>query len=79
MQNDREAEIQRLCIAILDIGLEYDYNPNGPDSFRCPLCHAETGVNYKHHTPMSPVVHDVHCPQLIAKDLMTGIDSKSSE
>lgn len=66
----REYDINKLCKKIMELTPEYIYGDNGPDEYECPLC----GKTENSSRPtMNEFSHDIDCPYLIAKDLMTGV------
>jgi hypothetical protein len=62
----READIQKLCNAVLEKGIEStgDHGPGG----QCPFCYVSCGWNQQMHE----FTHKPDCAYLIAKDLSTG-------
>lgn len=70
----REKDIQKLCIQILEMSTNFWDNPNGAYESSCPFCYAteyrDGGENY--HAKMSELKHTPNCSYLIAKDLSTN-------
>jgi len=66
---EREADVQKLCDAVLNTGLSFHYNPNGADWGNCPFCWAEY---HNENFEMSDIKHKPECAYHIAKDLSTN-------
>jgi hypothetical protein len=64
----RELDIQTLCGQVLETAVQYEYDPQGPDGFKCIFCNA-----FKPENKPVPLEHDLDCAVLLAKDLSTGI------
>lgn len=67
---DREKDILRLCVSVLNTYPDVYYNPNGADESTCPFCYKKV---YNDNGDMSEIKHDNNCAYLIAKDLSTGL------
>lgn len=73
--DQREADVRKLCRAIIATGTSFWDNPNGPYESSCPFCSGVIKYGGNETTPtMSDIKHDADCAWLIAKDLMTNID-----
>ena len=73
---NREDDIIALAKGVLATKAIYDekYNSRSPDTFVCPFCgQEEWEVNCKEDHEMESIEHELNCPYLIAKDLLTGI------
>ena len=68
---DREDDIQKLCEAVKDSALEFEYNSNGPDGNRCVFCYRFEADNQRASNP-SLFKHATDCAVLIARDLSAG-------
>ena len=67
---NREAEVQKLCKEILSFSAEHDGCDNSYDTehWFCPFCISK---NYE-SSRLSKFNHDIGCAYLIAKDLSTN-------
>lgn len=68
---EREADLQKLCSAVTNVGLSFHYNPNGADWGNCPFCWAEY---HNEDFTMEDIKHEPNCAYFIAKDLSTNIN-----
>jgi len=73
MMNEREKDIQRLCMQVLNANPNTCYNPNGADETTCPFCSKSV---YFVNAEMNEINHDVHCAYNIAKDLSTNYNTQ---
>lgn len=69
-QDGREADIIKLCAAVIDVIPVSRYNPHGANSSTCPFCHEKVLFE---DADMPDIKHAPECAYLIAKDLSTGI------
>tara|TARA_R110002153_G_C12975221_1_gene461837 strand:+ start:302 stop:523 length:222 start_codon:yes stop_codon:yes gene_type:complete len=70
----REAEIQKLCVGVIELSLEAEDDPNGTYNTSCPCCGKEVkGYSYREWIAenMKTFPHDPSCIYLIALDLST--------
>lgn len=63
-------DVIALAKAVKEISANSHYNPNGPDYTDCPFCTGEVGGEYG---KMEEIKHDLDCPYLLAKDMLTNI------
>lgn len=50
-----------------------NYNSKRPSEYECPFCHKLTFDRYTKDYTMADIEHDINCPFLVAKDLLTNI------
>ena len=67
--DEREKDIQNLCLKVLNATPHTFYNPNGADETTCPFCHAK--VHYAGED-IGKLPHNTDCAYLVAKDLSTN-------
>ena len=70
MENKREQDIQTLCKAVLESGIQHEYNKNSVDRYRCIFCY----MSVPDWNTESDIKHSLNCPYLIAKDLVVGYE-----
>lgn len=65
----READVQKICSAILDTGVNMDVDIPGDYGvgIECPFCH----INGYYNDSMADIIHEPDCVYLIAKNLTT--------
>jgi len=65
---EREKDIQSVCLAVVNAVPIIYYNPNGADETTCPFCIKRV---YWADAEMKDIDHDINCAYNIAKDLLT--------
>lgn len=71
---ERETDVQKLCLAILEASPNWWDNPNGAYESTCPFCYAiEHRGSIDSTPPISEIKHKLDCAYFIAKDLSTNI------
>lgn len=68
-----KSDVKIVSIALLTHWATPVSNGNGPDYTYCSMCHAETYgyLDENTHLDNSPIVHELDCPVLVARDLTT--------
>jgi len=69
--NEREKELQELCIQVLNASPERYYNPNGADETTCPFCNAKDYSN-DCTADIEDIKHETNCAYNIARGLSTN-------
>ena len=69
---EREKEVQELCIKVLNASPHRYYNPDGADETTCPFC---LEINYANQctADMKDIEHKVDCAYNIAKGLSARV------
>lgn len=71
---ERETDVQKLCLAVLEASPNWWDNPNGAYESTCPFCYATVYTGSINSMPsISEIKHKLDCAYLIAKDLSTNI------
>ena len=73
----REQDIQIVCRGVLHHAIKWEHYPNSWDRYRCVFCGAEVPDNddFNEDEWNEKFPHNLHCPVLIAKDLMTNLEN----
>lgn len=70
----READVQMLCNAVLNTSTEFYDNPNGAYESTCPFCGVIEHRGWENnHASIEEISHNSDCAYLIAKDLKTNL------
>lgn len=74
----REKDIQSLCVKVLNCSTNFFDNPNGAYESTCPFCYETeyrggNPLKGNTHVDISEIKHSTDCAYLIAKDLSTNL------
>ena len=62
----RKSDLEKVCAAVIEGAVYYDYNDNGPSFYKCNFCDGRMWESAPHG---SEVRHEADCAYLVAQDI----------